>query len=61
LQSSKRFEQLLDSCSRFGEHRRGGLLHAIVKNGSGSQRDNKGAQASDGKGTHLLSPNPLKF
>jgi hypothetical protein len=35
-------------------------LHEVVKNGSGSHSDNEGAQASDGKGAHLLSPNPLK-
>src|SRR5260370_42295863 len=61
LQGSMYFGQPLISCSRFGERHRGRLLHEAVKNGSGSHSDNEGAQASDGKGTHLLSPNPLKF
>jgi hypothetical protein len=60
LQGSMYFGQPLISCSRFGERHRGRLLHEAVKNGSGSHSDNKGAQASDGEGTHLLSPNPLK-
>jgi hypothetical protein len=58
---AKRSEEPLDSCSWFGERHSSGLLHEIVKNGSDSRSDNESAQASDGKGTHLLSPNPLKF
>jgi hypothetical protein len=61
LQGSKHFEKPLNSCSRFGERYRGRLLHEVVQNGSGSDGDNQGAQASDGKGRHLLSPNHPKF
>ena len=58
LQGSAHLEKPLNSCSRFGERHRGRLLREVVENGSGSHRDNEGAQASDGKGAHLLSPNP---
>jgi hypothetical protein len=58
LQGSMYFGQPLNSCSRFGERHRRGLLHEVVKNGSGSRSDKDSGQASDGKGAHLPSPNP---
>jgi hypothetical protein len=58
LQGSMYFGQPLNSCSRFDERHRSGLLHEVVKNGSGPHSNNDSGQASDGKGTHLPSPNP---
>jgi hypothetical protein len=47
------------SCRRLGERHLGRLLHELVKNSSGAHSDNEDAQASEGKGAHLLSPNAL--
>ena len=51
---SKCFEEPLDSCSWFGERHRSGLLHEIVKNGSGSNGNDADDQACDGERAHRV-------